>query len=352
VKRRAFIAAALACGAGRARADVRFGAVLPRALVFPRDHGSHPEFRTEWWYLTGWTRDRGGVERGVQVTFFRSRPGVAETLTSAFAPRQILFAHAAIADPHVGHLLHDQRAARAVLGLAGAAESTTDVLLDDWRLALDGDVYRAYVPARDFTLDLAFRAAGAPLAQGDDGVSRKGPLPAQASYYYSRPHLRVTGRLVIDGASRDVDGEAWLDHEWSSEYLAANAAGWDWAGLDLDDGGAVMAFRIRDVRGATLWGGGTWQHADGRVERFGPDAIAFEPLRTWRSPRTSVEYPVSMRLRAGSYDAILTPLLDDQELDARASVGTIYWEGAVRASGTASGRGYLELTGYESPLKL
>jgi predicted secreted hydrolase len=352
VKRRVFIAGALAGLANRAAADVRFAEVRPRALVFPRDHGSHPDFRTEWWYLTGWTRDRQGIERGVQVTFFRSRPGVAEDLASAFAPRQILFAHAAIADARIGHLLHDQRAARAVLGLADASQSTTDVTLDDWHLTLAGDVYRTRVAAREFTLDLAFQAKDAPLLQGESGVSRKGASPAQASYYYSRPHLRVAGRLAVDGATHDVDGEAWLDHEWSSEYLAPNAAGWDWTGLDLDDGGALMAFRIRDARGNPSWAGGTWQHADGRIERFGPDAVAFEPLRTWRSPRTSVEYPVSMRLRAGAFTATLQPLLDDQELDARASVGTVYWEGAVRTQGTVPGRGYLELTGYGSPLKL
>jgi predicted secreted hydrolase len=352
VNRRRFLAAgALACAAPRVRAAAAFPAATPRPLTFARDHGSHPDFRTEWWYLTGWVRDDEG-ERGVQVTFFRSRPGVAEDLRSAFAPKQILFAHAALADPHIGRLLHDQRAARAYPGLAQAAEATTAVQLDGWSLVLDGDTYRARIPAREFTLDLAFDAAAPLLLQGDDGVSRKGPLPAQASYYYSRPQIRVDGRIVQGGRERRVEGVAWLDHEWSSEYLAPQAQGWDWTGVNLDDGGALMAFRIRDARGGALWAGGTWRRGDGLVARYGPADVTFEAARTWRSPRTGVTYPVAMRVRVGTLTTTLSPLFDDQELDARATVGTVYWEGAVRAAAPLAGRGYLELTGYEAPLRL
>ena len=333
---------------------VTYPAVVPRALVFPRDHGSHPAFRTEWWYVTGWTQDDAGVERGVQVTFFRTRPGVAEQEQSAFAPVQVLFAHAAIADPGLGRLRHDQRAARAVLGLAHAGEATTDVALDDWSLLLDGDTYRAHVPARDFALDLAFAASAPVLLQGDAGLSRKGPQPAQASYYYSRPQLALTGTLRLDDRSLAVRGTAWLDHEWSSEYLAPDAHGWDWTGIDLDDGGAVMAFRIREASGNALWAGATLQHGDGTAERFGPGAVRFEALRRWRSARTGIEYPVSVRVSVGEHAFDLVPLMDDQELDARGSVGTIYWEGAVsaRAGAQRLGRGYLELTGYGGPLRL
>jgi predicted secreted hydrolase len=353
VRRRRFLLAAAALLAGPpARGDAHFGEVVPRALAFPRDHGSHPEFRTEWWYITGWTRARDGVTRGVQITFFRSRPGVAEELRSAFAPRQILFAHCALADPALGRLLHDQRAARAGFGLAEAREDGTDVVLDDWVLVLDGDTYRARIPAREFTLDLAFRAHGEPLLQGDEGISRKGPLPQQASYYYSRPQLAISGSIGIADRTHAVDGVAWLDHEWSSEYLAPQARGWDWTGIDLDDGGAFMAFRIRDATGGTFWAGGTRRHVDGRIERFGAGDVRFEALRRWRSPRTGIEYPVALQVSAGSFTATLEPLFDDQELDARATVGTVYWEGAVRARGTGSGRGYLELTGYGEPLRL
>jgi predicted secreted hydrolase len=355
VKRRAFVlGSAAALAALRARADVPFGRVVPRPLVFPRDHGTHPEFRTEWWYITGWTRDAKGVERGVQVTFFRTRPGVAENLHSAFAPKQVMFAHAAVADPEVRRLRHDQRAARAVLGLASAGEQTTDVTLDDWSLVRQGDLYHARIPGRDFALDLAFRATRPPLLQGEQGVSRKGALPQQASYYYSLPHLAVSGSVTIGSATHAVEGTAWLDHEWSSEYLAADARGWDWTGIDLDDGGALMAFRIRDVRGGRYWAAATLARPDGTRHDYGVLDVVFNPLRRWRSPRTGIDFPVAMQVRAGDFDVELQPLFDDQELDARVTAGTVYWEGAVRATvkGAPAGRGYLELTGYGDPLKL
>jgi predicted secreted hydrolase len=345
---------AAADAAPQAAAAVTYPAVVRRPLAFPRDHGSHPAFRTEWWYVTGWTEDATGTRRGVQVTFFRSRPGVAEREHSAFAPLQLLFAHAAVADPEYGRLRHDQRATRAGFGLAQASEATTDVKLDEWSLVLAGGTYRARIPARDFALDLAFAAHAPPLLNGDAGVSRKGPQPSQASYYYSRPQLRVDGTLTIDGRAHVVHGSAWLDHEWSSEYLAPGATGWDWTGLNLDDGGALIAFRIRDAQGGTLWAGGTLQRADGTVQHLTPGAVTFETVRQWRSPRTGTQYPVAQRVTAGPLVVDLVPLLDDQELDARGSVGIVYWEGAVVAQGAgrALGRGYLELTGYAGTLRI
>ncbi|MCX7891388.1 MAG: carotenoid 1,2-hydratase [Burkholderiales bacterium] len=353
--RRAFLAAALALLAPLARArEVAYPAVRPRELVFPRDHGSHPEYRTEWWYVTGWVRDDRGNDFGIQVTFFRNRPGVAEESASAFAPRELLFAHAALADPRHGRLRHDQRARRAGFGLAQAAQGTTDVRIDDWWLRLEGDVYRTSIAARDFSLALSFRPTQPILLQGERGYSRKGPDPAQASYYYSRPHLAVEGTLGADGRTVRVTGKAWLDHEWSSEVLSADAAGWDWVGVNLADGGALMAFRIRARSGETLWAGGTLREAGGRVRALAPGDVAFRPARHWRSPRTGVEYPVAFALRAGTLDLVLEPLIDDQELDSRASVGTVYWEGAVRAlaAGREVGRGYLELSGYWRPLRI
>jgi len=317
-------------------------------LEFPRDDGAHSAFRTEWWYVTGWLRDEGGSEFGFQVTFFRSRPGVQEDNPSAFAPKQLLFAHAAIADPRAGRLRHDQRAAREGFGLAYARENDTDVRIGDWRLRREGERYLARVAAREFTLDLRFEATQPILLQGEAGYSRKGRKPAQASYYYSRPHLAVSGQIEIEGRRLRVAGQAWLDHEWSSEYLAPEAAGWDWTGVNLSDGGALMAFRIRARDGATLWAAGTLREPAGRVRRLSSRNIAFEALRRWRSPRTNAQYPVAMRLRAGDRVFLLQPLMDDQELDARASTGTVYWEGAVRAleNGRIAGLGYLELTGY------
>jgi predicted secreted hydrolase len=329
--------------------------VVPgRALRFPRDHGSHPEFRVEWWYVTGWLTDGNGREFGVQVTFFRNRPRVAENSPSAFAPRQLIFAHAALAVPPENRLRHDQRAAREGFGLASAGDDTTRVVIDDWALILDGDVYRAHIAARSFALDLAFAATQPILPNGESGFSRKGPLTSQASYYYSRPQLKVTGTLAIDDKAEAVTGRAWLDHEWSSEVMAPDAAGWDWIGLNFADGGALMAFRMRDRAGTTLWAGGTLRRADGRVVTLASDEVRFASRRFWKSPRTGVEYPVAITVTAGEIVCVLEPLFDDQELDARASTGTIYWEGAVRASLGAgeTAQGYLELTGYGTPLRL
>jgi predicted secreted hydrolase len=339
--------------AGAAPGD--YPAVRPGfALQFPRDTGSHPQFRNEWWYITGWLKAQDGSELGMQITFFRNRPRIAEESASRFAPRQLLFAHAALSDPKSGRLLHDQRAARWGFGLAAAQEGRTDVAIDDWSLKAAGAGYETQVAAREFGYALKFEATQPILLEGERGLSRKGPSPGQASYYYSQPHLAVSGKVTIAGAERSVSGEAWLDHEWSSEPLAQGAVGWDWVGLNLEGGGALMAFRIRGADGGSVWAGGTVRGADGRTRALKPSEVRFSPLRRWRSPRTGAEYPVAMRVQAGPLDVEVEPLMDDQELDARASTGTVYWEGAVRVkqADKAAGRGYLELTGYWKPLEL
>jgi predicted secreted hydrolase len=354
LKRRAFLASPLlflaaAAGGEEAYPEVTVG----RPLQFPQDYGSHPAFRNEWWYVTGWIRDASGHAAGFQITFFRNRPRVADSL-SRFAPRQLLFAHAALADPRYGRLRHDQRAARAGFDIAAALEGTTDVWIGDWSLQLSEGSYRARIAAQDFRLDLRFAPVQAVLLQGDAGFSRKGRSPRQASYYYSQPQLAVTGQVATAGNAANVTGTAWLDHEWSSELMAADATGWDWIGINLDDGGTLMAFRMRDRSGAALWAGGSHRVRDGSARSFAPAEIQFDMQRQWRSPRTQVDYPVEMAVRAGQIECALEPLMDDQELDARAGTGTIYWEGAVRAvqAGREIGRGYLELTGYGKPLKL
>ncbi|HZR69597.1 MAG TPA: lipocalin-like domain-containing protein [Burkholderiales bacterium] len=351
----AALAAALALALAAAAAAVDYPPVTEgTALRFPHDHGSHPRFRTEWWYVTGWLRASDGSERGMQITFFRNRPGIAEDVPGALAARQLVFAHAALADPANGRLLHDQRAARAGLGLADAREGGTDVAIGDWSLKQTANGYAAEIAAREFRYSLTFEAREPLMLNGDRGVSRKGPRPGEASYYYSRPHLDVVGTVTVGGRAIGVRGEAWLDHEWSSEYLAPEAAGWDWIGINIEGGGALMAFRIRDKSGAKLWAGGTLRGPDRRARVLAPEEVDFTPLKRWRSPRTRTEYPVAMRVRAGDLRVELQPLMDDQELDARASTGTVYWEGAVRASadGRPLGLGYLELTGYGKPLKL
>lgn len=351
---RSLIAAGMLLLATMARAgEIAFPPVTPRALEFPRDHGEHPEFRTEWWYVTGQVEAQDGHALGFQVTFFRSRTGIGEQSASRFAPTQLYFAHAAIADPAHGRLRHDQRSARIMPGIAGASARDADVVLEGWSLRRRQDRFRAVVPAGDFRLDLALTPTRAPLLHGEDGISRKGPQPRQASYYYSLPQMRVTGSIVIGGEARAVRGRAWLDHEWSSEALMPGAQGWDWIGVNLDDGGAIMAFRIRDGSGRALWAAATVQDADGAARQYAPEEVAFEPLATWTSPRTRARYPVAANLRIGETTWRIDAMMPDQELDSRASTGAIYWEGAVRVTraGTRVGEGYLELTGYADRLR-
>lgn len=324
------------------------------AFRFPADHGAHPAFRTEWWYVTGMLKTREGRDLGFQITFFRTRPAIDPASPSRFAPGQILFAHAALSDPRVGHLLHAERAARAGFGLAGARIGDTDVALRDWRIRrLPDGRFAATVAASDFALSLTLTPRQPVLAQGQAGYSRKGADPAQASYYYSLPHLAVSGTLTRAGRAEAVGGRAWLDREWSSDYLGGNAVGWDWTGLNLDDGSALMAFRIRGRDGRALWAGGSYRRADGRTTRFAPADVRFDPAARWRSPRTGAVYPVAQRLGVRLPEGIrrfrLTPLFADQELDARRGGMPVYWEGAVRTDG---GSGYLELTGYAAPLRM
>ena len=326
----------------------------PVTLAFPRDHGAHPAFRTEWWYVTGWLDGPGGTRRGFQVTFFRTATGYGAGNPSGFAPRQILFAHAALSDPAIGHLLHGERIARAGLDLAGASIADTAVKIDDWNLRrLPDGRFVTHVAGTGFALDLAFRPTQPPLPQGEQGYSRKGPRPGEASSYYSIPQMAVAGTVTQAGRPQLVRGTAWLDREWSSTYLMPGAVGWDWTGLNLADGSALMAFRIRAGDGGTLWAGGTLRTRDGRRTVLGPRDVAFVARHRWRSPRTGAVYPVDpvlrVRLPGGIRTLPLTPLFRDQELDGRAGGSPVYWEGAVTAPGA---RGYLELTGYVGKLAL
>lgn len=353
----------LLAGAGPVlAAPPRFPAVHPRTLVFPRDHGAHPDFRTEWWYATGWLETPRGAA-GFQVTVFRSRTGHDPDNPSRFAPHQLLFGHAALAWPAQGRLQHEQLAARVLPGdgTVRFAEADMDLVLRGWRFHRDpgSGQFFARVGGGELRLDLALAPTQELLLQGDRGYSRKGPGPEQASYYYSLPQLAVTGSVGVEGSTLPVSGRAWLDHEWSTSVLDGQAAGWDWLGLNLADGGALMAFRIRARDGgAPRWAAARLRRADGREISFGAAEVDFATLGSWRSPRTGTTYPVRCRLTLGRGAAALVldlePLLEDQELDSRQSTGAVYWEGAVtaRREGRVLGRGYLELVGYHSPMRL
>ena len=335
--------------------EARFPEVRPgSSFQFPADHGAHPAFRNEWWYITGWLKRPNGSPIGFQVTFFRFRPGIADDNPSAFTPKQILFAHAAISDPALGKLLHEERFYREGFGLAQAATKDADVVIGDWRLVRSADgKFHTMVTGKDFSLKLSFTPSQPVLLEGDNGYSRKSPRPGDASNYYSIPNLSVSGTVARNGQNESVSGSAWLDREWSSNYLNPKAEGWDWIGLNLDGGGALMAFRIRGSDGEIIWAGGTLRDTDGTVHVFAPGDVQFMASRRWRSPQTGAEYPVeavvAVRLPKGKREWHLTPLFDNQEYDSRGTGGPVYWEGAVRAAGAS---GYLEMTGYYRPLRL
>jgi predicted secreted hydrolase len=340
---------------GAAAQEIEFARVVPgRKLIFPADHGAHPAFRSEWWYATGWLTLADGSPLGFQTTFFRVRTGIGEASSSAFAPRQLILAHAALADPSLGRLRHDERAARAGFGRAGFAEDQTGVWIGDWKLEQHGQRYRAEVRSPEFAYALDLVAHDPPLLNGAAGFSAKARDPRHASYYYSRPRLTASGSVTVAGKSQQVTGQAWLDHEWSSELLPEAAQGWDWIGINLDDGSALMAFRLRDEGHQALWSAASFRRTDGATDILPASDVAFEPLRHWRSPRTGISYPVAWRLRIGRRILLLQPLMDDQELDSRRSTGAIYWEGAIRVSEDDRdiGRGYLEMTGYGERIRI
>lgn len=331
-----------------------YASVVPgRTLRFPDDEGAHPSFRTEWWYITGWI-DANSAPLGFQITFFRTRPHPDSGNPSRFDPREIIIGHAAVSERDHGRLRHAQRVQRAAFGLAHARTGRMDVRLDDWRLYSDADRYRALVSDPAFDLELSFTQTQPPLLQGDAGYSRKGPSPTSASYYYSQPHLAVSGRVRLDKRTVQATGNAWLDHEWSSEYLDRDAVGWDWIGINLDDGGALMAFRMRSRTGEQHWTSATHRSPVGLRRTFSPDAIAWKVQRRWRSPRTGADYPVAMSVAIEGVTYEIEPLFDDQENDTRLTTGTVYWEGAVIVSRekVRIGRGYLEMTGYAGKLRL
>ncbi|MBP3980351.1 carotenoid 1,2-hydratase [Acidovorax sp. JG5] len=378
--RRQWLALTLGAGATLAQA-------LPaRALDFPRDHGSHPDLHTEWWYLTGHAQAAGRLW-GFQVTFFRSRVDATQGLRSAFAAKQLLFAHAALTDVKGQRLHHDQRIARAGFGVVQASEADTAVRLRDWSLtrtalptstrraapdssagpgpATTGSRYAARVEGDGFGLDLQCDTAQPPLLQGRQGLSRKGPETSQASYYYSQPQLAVSGSIVLNGrrmaiesgstASGSTANRAWLDHEWSDALMHPEAVGWDWIGMNLHDGGALTAFRLRRADGSTLWTGGSFRPARQQTQVFADNTVVFAAQRHWSSPLSGARYPVQWQVTTSAGQFGVHALLDDQELDSSSSTGAIYWEGLSElrnGAGETVGRGYLEMTGYKKPLRL
>ena len=347
---------------------------LPRTtLRFPRDAGSHNDFKTEWWYVTGVAQVPGtpGDAKdklrllGFQVTFFRSRVDATQGMQSRLAARQLLFAHAAVTDVDGKKLWHDQRIARwsgdapgtNPADTAHASSTDTNVTLRDWSLRRTGTDLQADIAGKDFAIQLRFQATQPVLLQGVDGLSRKGPEEKQASYYYSHPQLQTSGSIRVQGQAHTLQSGsvAWMDHEWSQEVLHPQAVGWDWIGINLFDGSALTAFQLRDQAGNAMWDGGSFRSVSGQRFGFTRGEVMFKPLRRWTSPLSQASYPVEWMVRTPADYYTVRAVLDNQELDSRGSTGAIYWEGLSEvwdSNNRLVGRGYLEMTGYAATLKL
>ncbi|MBL8726430.1 MAG: carotenoid 1,2-hydratase [Planctomycetes bacterium] len=358
----ASVAELLGGAAGAAAGFVRATAV-PQ-LEFPRDHGPHPGFRTEWWYLTGNLQDRAGRRFGVQLVFFRQALApFATARRAASAAHELVLAHAAVTDVDGGRFHHEQRLARHAAGLAvlngPAPGQPLHLACDDWSmrgvaqdggLQVDGQLpLELRAGGRDFAF--ALRAGtGKPLVlQGDRGLSAKGPEPGNASIYYSLPRLPLEGTVTVLGVDHAVTGQGWFDREWSTSALADDVVGWDWFALQLDSGEEVMWYQLRRPDGtATAQSRGVLVAADGAAQPLLAGAVAAVPEGRWVAPDGAASYPARWRLAAadGAFELAVVPLLADQELHTVVR----YWEGAVSVTGLRAGRpvlgvGYLEMTG-------
>lgn len=304
-------------------------------LQFPKDHGAHPDYRIEWWYVTANLTGDDGLDYGIQWTLFRSalRPGESEGWRSP----QLWMGHAAITTPDTHHV--SERMARGGIGQAGALADPFDVWIDDWQMTgPDFDQLTLSASGTDFSYDLALTAQGPLVFHGDRGYSVKSEA-GQASYYYSQPFYAVTGTLHLPDRSVAVTGQAWLDREWSSQPLAEDQSGWDWFSLSLQDGSKVMAFRLR---GTTDFTSGTWISPDGQSSALSNGTIEVEPLTITDVKGSDI--PTKWRLSIP--DKALNVEVSAINTQAFMETTFPYWEGPVSVSGSHVGKGYLEMTGY------
>ncbi len=332
-------------------------AIEPRQFAFPADHGPHPDFRNEWWYLTGNLDGKEGARFGFEFTIFRFSlvpPGTDITGdASAWRSNQVYIGHFAITDASARQFYVAQRYSRGGLGLAGAAAEPFHVWLDDWSIAAarpDSDaIWRLRASDRKIALNLTLAPQKQPVLNGVNGLSQKAAMAGNASYYYSISRLQTNGTVQIGDNVFEVNGLSWLDREWGSSALSSDQEGWDWYALQLSDGSDLMFYNLRRNDGSQdVHSAGTLTLADGTAVYLSRDDFIVEVLDTWQSPQGG-RYPVAWRIAVPQYGLKLNiePLLDAQEL-----VTTVrYWEGAVDVSGERDGmpimgRGYVELTGY------
>ncbi len=333
----------------------------PCDFEFPRDHGAHPGFRTEWWYYTGNLRAADGARFGFQLTFFRHQLRPADDRrqwpqpASSWRTEQIFLAHAALTDIGAGRHYQAEDIARGVLDLAGVETRAQDVrvFLRDWEAVIGPRGHALAMTGAEFGFDLHLAPAKDPVAHGDRGYSRKGTDPARASCYYSFTRLKTSGTLRLMGRRFEVEGLSWMDHEYSTAPLEPGIRGWSWFSLQFDNGMELMLFLLNlKAGGYHPASSGTLVAPDGTTTAVTSDHIQAEALRQWKSPHSGGEYPVAWHLRvsAPDLDLRITTTVDDQEMIAAQSAGVTYWEGSVTAQGRlegqeVKGRGYMELTG-------
>lgn len=329
-------------------------AIDPRPFRFPEDHGPHPEFRTEWWYVTGNLADRTGRPFGFQWTVFRSALSpTAAARGSAWGTREAWMAHFAVSDIAGRRFHSSEHWGRGALGLASATGHPFRVWLGPWELAATGEEAfpaRLVADGGEAAVDLVLSPGKPVVLQGDRGLSRKGPEVGNASYYYSLSRLPARGRIRVGDGWHEVEGLAWLDREWSTSALSAGQVGWDWLALQLDSESEVMIYRLRHGDGtADPTSRATWIAPDGSSTTWPLAEVGFEAAGSFESPRSGARYPNRFRIELPERRVTLEvrPALADQELD----VAFRYWEGAVVVTGTQEGRpvrgkGYVELTGY------
>ena len=327
----------------------------PRVWKFPRDHGKHEAFQTEWWYYTGNLRDEKGRRYGYQLTFFRNALAVASPArASQWAFRDAYVAHFTLTDVERQSFFYDQRMARGALELAGAANDSLAVQVGAWAARAENDTLRLRAQSELGSIALALRPRRELVLHGERGLVRKGEKEGEASYYYSWPFLQTSGQLRVGADSINVTGVSWMDHEFFSSPAESEVAGWDWFSMHLSDSCAIMLYQLR--------------HADGSLSKFSSGTlmsprksmtISFEakPREWWQSGKTGARYPIEWDLKVADYALRVNVALREQELDTRMSTGVIYWEGYIAVSGTKgtqpiTGMGYLEMTGYAAPVAL
>jgi len=321
-----------------------------RTVALPADHAAHPAYRIEWWYYTGNLRAPDGRAFGYQVTFFRVGVVRDPVNPSAFAVRDLYMTHVALTDVSAGRHRFADRLNRAGVQWAGAAADRYEVWNDSWRAWEDAQSqHRVVADAGEFALDLTLAPGKTPVLQGDRGYSRKGRDPGNASYYYSLTRMPTTGTVSVDGRQWTVEGASWMDHEFGTSALDPDTRGWDWFALQLSDGRELMVYRLRRDDGTSgPFSSGTLVERDGRTRQLSVSDFTLVPGRQWRSPKSGASYPVVWQVRVPSagLDLAVEAALDAQELRTRRSTNVTYWEGSVRVSGSATGVGYLEMTGY------